>query len=98
MPKRGSNMDNKSDEQFIITQDTIESNRQESDDKITKLTEDLKSIIKSTITSIMDRINISKYLPGKNNSPKPLQHTTVVPANVNFTTVSSRHYTKNGGM
>ena len=35
-------MDKNSDEQFIIMQTTIKANRQESDEKITKLIEDLK--------------------------------------------------------
>ena len=47
-------MDNNSDEIYIIMQATIESNRKDSDDKITNLTEELKAIITSTITSMMD--------------------------------------------
>ena len=42
--------DNKSDEQFIIMQATIEANGQDFDEKTAKLTEDLKAMIKSTIT------------------------------------------------
>ena len=42
-------MDNKYYEQFIIMKSKIEANRQESNDKIMKLTEDLKEMIKSTI-------------------------------------------------
>ena len=54
-------MDNKSDEQFLIMQGSIEANNQEmksnkqySDDKMIKVTSDFKSIITSAITSMMD--------------------------------------------
>ena len=40
--KKSNNMDNKSNEQFITMQATIESNRQESDEKMENITEDLK--------------------------------------------------------
>ena len=39
-------MDNNYVEQFIIMQSTIEANGQDYDEKITKLTEDLKAMIK----------------------------------------------------
>ena len=52
MPKISNKMYNKSEEQFIIIQASIEannpdikSNKQESDEKMTKLTEDFKSIL-----------------------------------------------------
>ena len=60
-------MDNKSDEQFIILQSTIESNKQdmksnkqESDEKMMNLTEYLKAMIESTITSTVGQMNIYK--------------------------------------
>ena len=53
-------MDNKSNEQLLIMQATIKPNSQESDEKITKLTDDLKAMMKSTITSMMDQTKISK--------------------------------------
>ena len=63
-------MDNNSDEQFIIMQAKIESNKQEtktnkqySDEKMMNLTEKFKAMIESSITSIMDHINTLKYLP-----------------------------------
>ena len=43
-------MDNKSGEQLLVMQAIIEAKRQESDDKMKKLTEDLKAMITSTIT------------------------------------------------
>ena len=52
MPKGSNNMANKSDEQFIIMQDTIESknkymksNKQYSHDKMINPTEDFKAMI-----------------------------------------------------
>ena len=53
-------MDNKPDKQFLIIQATIEANNQELDDKMKKLTEDLKAIITSTNTSTMHQMIISK--------------------------------------
>ena len=35
-------MDNKSDEQFLVIQATVESNEQENDEKLTHITETLK--------------------------------------------------------
>ena len=52
-------MDNKSDEQLVILQATIQANRQDSDEKTKNLTEYLTE----TITSMMDQIKISKYSP-----------------------------------
>ena len=67
----------KYDDQFIVMQATIEANRQEikannkySDEKMLKLAEDFKSMITSTITSIMDLINISKSSLAHKDSPK----------------------------
>ena len=53
-------MDNKSDEQLLTMQAIIEANRQESDEKMKKLSEDLKAMITSTIIKMIDQINISK--------------------------------------
>ena len=50
-------MYNKSDYQLLIMQATIEANRQDSDDKMKKLTEVLVAII----ASMIDQIKISKY-------------------------------------
>ena len=58
-------MGNNYDEQFIIMQATIKdnkqemkSNKQDSDEKIMKLKEDFKAMLASTITSMMDKINM----------------------------------------
>ena len=68
-------MDNKSDEQFIIMKVTIEANKQDikdnkqdSDEKMMKLTEDFKQIIASTIPILASPEGFTKasgpYRPG----------------------------------
>ena len=52
MPSGQKNMDNKSDDQLLIMQATIESKRLDSDNKIKKLTEYLTGMI----ASMMDQI------------------------------------------
>ena len=54
-------MNEKSDDQLLIMQATIESNRKDSDDKIKNITEELTGMI----ASMMDHIKISKYSPDK---------------------------------
>ena len=44
MPKGGKNMDNKSDEQFLIIQATIKANRKDTDEKQMKTDEKLTKI------------------------------------------------------
>ena len=63
MKKGVNNMDKKSDENFLIIQPTIESNREENDEKqmktdekITEITEDLK-VFTATITLMMYQTN-----------------------------------------
>ena len=60
-------MDNKSGEQFLIIQYTIEFNRRDTDEKkintdekLTKITEDLK-VLTATITLMMDQTNNYKF-------------------------------------
>ena len=87
-------MENKSDEQLLIMQSTIESIRKYYDEKAKNLTEKLTS----TISSIMDQIKISKSSPEKKDSPKAQDPTTMVPANNRAPQLEGGHYTKNGGM
>ena len=54
-------MNNKSDDQLLTMQATIETNRQDSDDKMKKLTEDLTEMI----TLMMDQIQIYTNPPDK---------------------------------
>ena len=70
-------MDNKLDGQLLITQATIDANRQDSDEKSKNLTEDLTAMI----ASIMDQIKIPKYSPDKKDSPKAQDPTNVFLAN-----------------
>ena len=53
-------MDNNSDEQFLIMQAKIESNKQESYEKTKNIKEYLKALVTSTITSVMGHMNIYK--------------------------------------
>ena len=70
-------MDNNSDEKLLIMQDTIEGNRQDSDEKTKELTEDLTE----TITTMMDQIKKLKYSLEQKYSPKVRDPTTMVLAN-----------------
>ena len=59
MPSGENNINNKSDGQLLVFQAIIYCNRQDSDEKMKKLTEDLTEMI----TSMMDRIKILKSSP-----------------------------------
>ena len=52
MPSGRNKMDNKSYGQLLIMQATVDANRQDSDDKTKKLTEDLTAIIASMLFQI----------------------------------------------
>ena len=65
MPIGRNKMDNKSDDQLLTMQATIDANRQDSVEKINKLTE----ILTATIESIMDQIKMLKYSADKKDSP-----------------------------
>ena len=75
-------------------QATIEPNKQDSDEKTKKLTEDLTGMI----TSMMDQIKILKSSTYKKDSPKDQNTTTVVPANKKYPSLEGGHSTKIGGM
>ena len=87
-------MDNKSDYQLLNMQDTIESNRQDSDEKIKNLIEYLTAMI----ISVMDQNKISKSSLENKYSPKAQDNTTVVPAYKRAPTLDSEHYINIGGM
>ena len=57
MPIGRNNMDNKSYEQLLVIQAKIEANRQDYDEKMKKLIEDLTAII----AAIMDQIKFRNY-------------------------------------
>ena len=94
MPKEGNNMDNKSYEQLLIMQDTIEANMKYSDDKTKNTTEYLKAMTTSTITSMMDHINIFKFSIYQKDSPKAQGPNTVFPAYRRASPLDVVHYTK----
>ena len=94
MPSGRNKMDNKSDFQLLIIQATIESNKQDSNEKTKKLTADLTGMI----ASMMDQINMSKYSPYKKDSPKAQDTTTMVLDNKKSPPLEGGHSTKIGGM
>ena len=55
-------------------------------------------MLASTTTSLMDHINIYKYLPSQKYSPKPPYPTTLIPANRRAPPLNSVQYTKIGDM
>ena len=77
-------MDTKSDEQFLVIEATIESNKQEADknqmktdEKLTLLTENIP-----VLTALMtDKTNISESSPTQKDTSTPPDATTVVPTN-----------------
>ena len=87
-------MDERSDEQILIMKSIIESTRQDSDDEMKNLTEDLIAMT----ASIMDRIKSSKYSPENKYSPKAQGTITVVPANKKDLPLEGVNDTKIGGM
>ena len=73
-------MDNKPDEQLLVLQANIKANRQNSDEKMKNLTEDigkgsdekiekLTKYLTAMITSMMYQIKFSKSSPDKKGSP-----------------------------
>ena len=98
MPKVSNKMYNNCDEQFIIIPATIKANKQDSDEKIMKLVKNFKSMLASSIASIMDRIITSKYSPAQNDSSDPPYPITVVLDNRSDPPLDGAHYTKIGFM
>ena len=88
-------MDNKSNEQLLVIQSANEAN---TDEKIENATEDLKSMITLTITSMMDQINISKSSPDHEYSPKCPYPNTLVLANRRAPPLGGKNSTKIGGI
>ena len=58
----------------------------------------LQKMLASTITSVMDQINISKSVPSQKDPPKPQEPTTVLMANWRAPPFYNGHSTKIGGM
>ena len=94
-------MENESDEQFIIMQAPIESNKQDmksgkkySDEKIIKFPEEFKAIL----AEITDQINTLKSSPNQKDSTNPPDPTNVVPTNSRAEPLDGVKSMKIGGM
>ena len=77
MPKGGNKMDTKSDENFLAIKTTIEANKKENDEKLTKITEDIKKLT----TLMMDQANIYKSSPAQKDTSTTPDPTTTVQTN-----------------
>ena len=84
MTKGSNKMENNYNEQLIIMQAAIEvntqdmkANKQESDEKMTKFTEEFKAIL----AAITDQINTFKYSPTYKYLTNPPDPTNMVPTN-----------------
>ena len=101
-------MDTKSDEQFLIIQATIESNKQEADEKQRKNAEkqmntyekltQLIETINNLTEFMMDQNNIPKSSPTQKDTSTPPDPTTMVPTNRRYPPLEGGHYTKICGM
>ena len=87
-------MENKSEEQFIPMQATIENNKQDMKSEMIAITETLKVFT----TFIMDHTNIPKYSPTQKDTLTPLEPNTVVPTNRRYPPLKVGHSTKIDGM
>ena len=67
------------------------------DEKITKITEDLK-VLTESITSMMDQTNNSKFSPAQKDTLNPPDPTIVVPDSRRDPPLDGGHTTKIGGM
>ena len=72
----------------------MRANKKYSDEKMTKSTEEFKTMIEA----ITDNINNLKYLPNHKYPPNTSDSTTVVPSNRRSTPLESGKYTKIGGI
>ena len=87
-------MDNKSDEQFLIIQATFEANKQENDEKLRQITENIKVLT----AFMMDQTKNQKFLPAQTDTSNPLDPTTVVMGNRRVPPLGGGNSTKIGGM
>ena len=92
-------MYNKSDEKFLIIQDTFEANKQDTndkqmknDEKITQITSNLKALT----AFIMYQTNNWKLSPAQKDTLTPPDPTTVVPAIRRAPLLDGGHYGKFG--
>ena len=90
-------MDNKSYEQFLIIQAKFYAYKQETNEKLTQITEDPK-VLTETFTSMIDQTNNYKLSPAHKDTSNSTKPTTVVPSNRRAPLLDGGHYTKIGGM
>ena len=94
-------MDNKSDGNFLIIQATIDSNRQDTDEKQMKTNEKLPKIteiIKILTAFMMYQTNNSKFSPAQRDTSTPPDPTTVVLNNRTAPPLDGVKSTKIGGI
>ena len=94
-------MDNKSNEQLLIIQSTVESNKQETNEKQMKTDEKLAQItenLKVLTALMMDQTNNLKLSSAHKDASNPPDPTTMVPANRRDPPLDGGIYTKIGGM
>ena len=87
-------MENKSYEQFIIIQDWIKDYKQDSDEKMTKLSEEFKTIF----AVLSNQINTMSFSSTQNDTPNNPDPTTMVPTNRMAPQLEGKHSTKIGGI
>ena len=97
----GNNIDNKSDEQFLIIQSTIDSHKQDTDEIKMNTDEKLTQIIENfkVLTAfMMDQTNNSKLSPSQKDTLTPPVPTTVVPDTRRAPPLEGVQSTKSCGM
>ena len=87
-------MDNKSDEQLIIIQSKVESNKQETDEKLTHIIENFKVMIEF----MMDQTNNSKLSSSQKDTSNTLDPNTLFPYNRRAPQLDDVNSTKYGVM
>ena len=94
MPKISNKMKNNPDEQFIIMQDIIEYYKQDSDEKMTKLSEEFKTMF----AVLSNQVNTMSFSPAYKDTSTTTYLTTMVPSNRRAPPLEGVNSTKNGGM
>ena len=87
-------MDNKSYEQFLIIQATVETNKQDNDEKLTNIIENLKFLT----VFMMDQTNNSELSPSQKYTLTPLEPNNLVLSNRRDPPLDGGDSTKIGGM
>ena len=94
MPKGSNEMENKSDEHFIIMQSSIEDYKQDSDERMTKFSEEFKTMF----AVISNQINTMLSSSTKKNASTNPEPNTLVSANRRAPPLEGGHSIKICGM